>query len=129
MGFIEPSIMTREEEISKASIDYAERQTAGILGIEKQIAISSYEAGAEWADSHPINPWHSVADGDLPKKSGDYLCSDGGEFIVAYYHDVSRFFENPLTRYGGDYNDCIKYWMEIPILQINTSSALSKMER
>ena len=123
--------MTREEEISKASIDYAERQTAGILGIEKQIAISSYEAGAEWADGHPINPWHTVADGDFPKKTGDYLCSDGEEFIVAYYHDVSRCFENPLTRYGGEYMDWIKYWMEIPILQdkMNTSSALSKMER
>ena len=123
--------MTREEEISKASIDYAERQTAGILGIEKQIAISSYEAGAEWADGHPINPWHTVADGDLPKKSGDYLCSDGEELIVAYYSRASGRFFNPLERYGEDYNDWIKYWMEIPILQdkINTSSALSKMER
>ena len=108
--------MTREEEISKASIDYAERQTAGLLGIEKQIAISSYESGAEWADGHPINPWHSVTGGDFPKKTGDYLCSDGEEFIVAYYHDVSRCFENPLTRYGGEYRDWIKYWMEIPQL-------------
>ena len=121
MGFIEPSIMTREEEISKASIDYAERQTAGILGIEKQIAISSYEAGAEWADGHPINPWHSIADGDLPEKKGNYLCSDGEEFIVVYYSNASRCFFNPLEKYGGEGNDWIKYWwikywMEIPQL-------------
>ena len=108
--------MTREEEISKSAIYYAERQTAGLLGIEKQIAISSYEAGAEWADGHPINPWHTVADGDFPKKSGDYLCSDGEEFIVAYYSRASRRFHNILERYGGDYDDWIKYWMEIPQL-------------
>ena len=82
-------------------------------------------------DGATANPWHTVADGDLPKKSGDYLCSDGEEFIVAYYSRASGRFFNPLERYGGDYNDWVKYWMEIPILQdkINTSSALSKMER
>ena len=91
----------------------------------------AYIKGAEWADSHPINPWHSVADGDFPKKSGDYLCSDGEEFVVAYYSHESRCFHNILERYGREYYDWIKYWMEIPILQdkINTSSALSKMER
>lgn len=82
-------------------------------------------------DGATANPWHTVADGDFPKKSGDYLCSDGEEFIVAYYSRASRRFHNILERYGGDYDDWIKYWMEIPILQdkMNTSSALSKMER
>ena len=75
--------------------------------------------------------WHFVADGDLPEKTGNYLCSDGEESIVAFYSHVSGGFFNPLERYGGDYSDWVKYWMEIPILQdkINTSSALSKMER
>ena len=82
-------------------------------------------------DGATANPWHSVADGDLPKKSGDYLCSDGEEFVVAYYSHESRCFHNILERYGREYYDWIKYWMEIPILQdkMNTSSALSKMER
>lgn len=68
-------------------------------------------------DGATANPWHSVADGDFPKKSGDYLCSDGEDFVVARYSDASRCFLNPLVRYGGEYNNWIKYWMEIPILQ------------
>ena len=114
--------MTREEEISKASIDYAERQTAGILGIEKQIAISSYEAGAEWADGHPINPWHTVADGDWPKwLKGDaedmpfVVMLKGGHHVFAYYDED----EDGVCDF---YDDCdcpldVVYWMEIPILQ------------
>ena len=107
--------MTREE-ISKAAIDYADVTKSYLLSEEVELVRNAYEAGAEWAYLHQQSPWHSVADGDLPKKTGDYLCSDGGEFIVAYYHDVSRCFENPLTRYGGEYSDWIKYWMEIPQL-------------
>ena len=61
--------------------------------------------------------WHSVADGDLPQKKGNYLCSDGEEFIVTYYSRAGRCFHNILERYGGEYSDWIKYWMEIPILQ------------
>ena len=67
-------------------------------------------------DGATANPWHSVADGDLPEKKGNYLCSDGEEFIVAYYSHASGRFFNPLERYGGDYSDWIKYWMEIPQL-------------
>ena len=67
-------------------------------------------------DGATANPWHSVADGDLPKKTGNYLCSDGEEFIVAFYSHVSGGFFNPLEKYGEDYDDLIKYWMEIPQL-------------
>ena len=67
-------------------------------------------------DGATANPWHSVADDDLPKEKGNYLCSDGEEFIVAYYSRASRRFHNILERYGGDYYDWIKYWMEIPQL-------------
>ena len=123
--------MTREEEIRQAVREYADVTETYLLGEEMELVRNAYEAGAEWADGHPINPWHTVAYGDFPKKSGDYLCSDGEEFIVAYYSRASRRFHNILERYGGDYDDWIKYWMEIPILQdkMNTSSALSKMER
>ena len=67
-------------------------------------------------DGATANPWHSVAGGDFPKKSGDYLCSDREELIVACYSDASRCFINPLEKYGEDYDDLIKYWMEIPQL-------------
>ena len=61
--------MTRQEEISKAARDYAERQTAGLLGIEKQIAVSSYEAGAKWALA---NQWYEI-DEELPPIDEDCL--------------------------------------------------------
>lgn len=110
--------MTREEEISKAAIDYAERQTAGILGIEKQIAISSYEAGAEWADLHQQSHWHSVADGDFPEyPEGDaigpnYLViTKRGYGIMEIFSDYFMYVEN------GDYKFVpVEYWMEIPKL-------------
>lgn len=111
--------MTRKEEISKAARDYTERQTAGLLGIEKQIAISSYEAGAMWANSHPKSHWHSVADGDWPKwLKGDaedmpfVVMLKGGHHVFAYYDED----ENGVCDF---YDDCdcpieVEYWMEIP---------------
>ena len=67
-------------------------------------------------DGATANPWHSVAYGELPEKTGSYLCSDGEESIVAFYSHVSGGFFNPLEKYGEDYDDLIKYWMEIPQL-------------
>ena len=67
-------------------------------------------------DGATANHWHSVAGWDFPNKSGDYLCSDGEESIVAFYSDASRCFINPLEKYGEDYDDLIKYWIEIPQL-------------
>ena len=71
--------MTREEEIKEAAQKYIYNKRYYESNIRPRI----FEAGATWADCHPINPWHTVADGDLPKKSGDYLCSNGEEFVVA----------------------------------------------
>ena len=104
--------MTREEKIKEAAQKYIYNKRYYESNIRPRI----FEAGATWADRHPVNSWHSIADGDLPEKKGNYLCSDGEEFIVAYYSRASGHFFNPLERYGGDYNDWIKYWMEIPQL-------------
>ena len=104
--------MTREEEIKEAAQKYIYNKRYYESNIRPRI----FEAGATWADRHPVNPWHSVADGDLPEKTGNYLCSDGEESIVAFYSHVSEGFFNPLEKYGGDYDDLIKYWMEIPQL-------------
>lgn len=106
--------MDREEEIRQAATDYTKKQTAGILGIEKQIALCSFEAGAEWADSHPASPWHSVADGDFPKEDKD-ICiavTEYGSIFIVYFvrHANGGIFYN----YNEHTNIDIKYWMEIP---------------
>lgn len=108
--------MTRKEEISKAARDYVERQTAGLLGIEKQIAISSYEAGAEWADLHQQSHWHSVAAGDFPKDDELYLCSDGSDYIIGEFDKKKKQFNNPFPRFVNNKIDWAEYWMEIPQL-------------
>ena len=56
--------MNREEEITKASLDFSP-----CFEYRREIFIK----GAKWADEHPANPWHKNIDGDLPKKSGRYL--------------------------------------------------------
>ena len=104
--------MNREEKIKEAAQKYIYNKRYSDWNIRPCV----FEAGATWADRHPVNSWHSIADGDLPQKKGNYLCSDGEEFIVTYYSHASGRFFNPLERYGGDYNDWIKYWMEIPKL-------------
>ena len=108
--------MTREEEIRQAATEYADDY--GCIKSDQREIHTAFIDGAEWAALHQQSHWHSIADGDLPEKKGNYLCSDGEEFVVAYYSRASGRFFNPLERYGGDYNDWIKYWMEIPILQI-----------
>lgn len=115
--------MTRDNEIAEAaSVSMTEvlMSTPNYVFSPRATDLleCAYIKGAEWADGHPINPWHTVADGDLPQKKGNYLCSDGEEFIVTYYSRAGRCFHNILERYGGEYRDWIKYWMEIPILQI-----------
>ena len=74
--------------------------------------------GAEWADKHPVSPWHSVADGDLPKESkGDLfnltllICMPNGRMFPAYYDIKENIF-------ADEFNEVIEiaYWMKIPKL-------------
>lgn len=74
--------------------------------------------GAEWADENPASPWHSVADGDLPKESkGDLfnltllICMPNGRMFPAYYDIKENIF-------ADEFNEVIEiaYWMEIPKL-------------
>lgn len=74
--------------------------------------------GAEWADENPANPWHKVADGDLPKESkGDLfnltllICMPNGRMFPAYYDIKENIF-------ADEFNEVIEiaYWMEIPKL-------------
>lgn len=109
--------MNREEEITKASLDFSP-----CFEYRREIFIK----GAEWADSHPANPWHKVASGDLPKKlKGNaenipfIVKTKGGNQHIAYYaswlDEEYRAIRHDFFDYGGCLLD-VEYWMEIPEL-------------
>ena len=110
--------MNREEEIRQAVREYTDVAKSYLLGDEIELVRNAYEAGAEWADEHPINPWHSVADGDFPEyPEGDaigpnYLViTKRGYGIMEIFSDYFMYIEN------GDYKFVpVEYWMEIPQL-------------
>ena len=71
--------MTGEEKLEKV-FQYINRKAdfGNTLSVSnaRRAAQFAYDAGrddftegAKWADEHPANPWHSVADGDLPPKA------------------------------------------------------------
>lgn len=106
--------MKRTEEITKAALEFSP-----CMDYKREIFI----AGALWADNHPKNFWHSVADGDLPEEAnGDAIdppflvtVRDGYTFM-AYY---GRGEEDGEMNF---FDDCglalaVDYWMEIPKLQ------------
>lgn len=76
--------MTRKEEISKAYTKYA--QEGGILQSNPWFA---FEAGANWADSHPINVWHDAS--EEPKDSSKiliYFLNEYGKMTYRLYHYI-----------------------------------------
>ena len=85
--------MTREELIEKIENIAKKYCQDNILNLQQMhLAISTaFEAGAKWVEKHPANPWHNVADGDLPKEyKGDATCptflvaAKGGNLIMAF---------------------------------------------
>ena len=59
----------------------------------------------------PASPWHSVADGDLPKKDGRYIVmAQNGYCHTCKYKTDSRYWDT--IGYQSD----IAYWMKIPKL-------------
>lgn len=94
--------MNREDEITKASLDFSP-----CFEYRREIFIK----GAKWADEHPANPWHKNINGDLPKKSGRYLVmAQNGFCHTCKYKADSRYWDT--VGYQSD----IAYWMEIPEL-------------
>ncbi|MGP1549199.1 MAG: hypothetical protein ACTTI4_00660 [Prevotella fusca] len=58
-----------------------------------------------------VTHWHSVKDGDLPKKSGRYIVmAQNGYCHTCQYCTDDRYWDT--VGYQSD----IKYWMEIPEL-------------
>lgn len=108
--------MTRDNEIANAA---SEAMTETLMSCPMyefspkatDLLECAYIKGAEWADSHPINTWHSVADGDFPKKDGRYIVmAQNGYCHTCQYHTDDRYWDT--VGYQSD----IAYWMEIPEL-------------
>ena len=101
--------MNREKEIKQAAKEYTKNYDCFDGDID-DIEIGFMD-GAEWADEHPVNPWHKNIDGDLPKKSGRYIVmAQNGYCHTCQYHTDDRYWDT--IGYQSD----IKYWMEIPEL-------------
>ena len=61
------------------------------------------------------NPWHPVADGDLPKDSKDYLCYNGMNVHIGWFDTNKKCFYNTYSRYKERMLD-VECWAEIPQL-------------
>ena len=105
-------IMNREEIINQAASEYTENY--GYFNVDLDDVECGFIDGAEWADEHPINPWHSIADGDFPPNNTYCLFpSIIDEFEVGYVQNGYVHFN--YTEKPRSLKD-IKYWMEIPEL-------------
>lgn len=103
--------MTREEKIKEAAQKYV-----GFIGVEDKISLKdAFKIGAEWVLA---NQWHSVADGDLPTKDGEYLVlvSDVPEFFR--YNVESNYWSKSRAVFYKDWcaQESITHWMEMPKL-------------
>lgn len=66
-------------------------------------------AGAQWADQHPVNPWHDASK-ELPKKDGRYLIKEYDGYLCAL-----SFVDGDWKTFGLQRD--IKYWMPIPEIE------------
>lgn len=101
--------MTREEIISKGvpiepNCFETDRE-------EQWYKVGLYEGAT-------ANPWHSVADGDLPTKDGEYLVLVLGVPEFFCYNVESNYWSKSRASFYRDWcvQDEITHWMEIPQL-------------
>lgn len=99
--------------IEQAAREYADVAKPYLLGEEMELVRNAFEAGAEWALA---NQWHSVADGDLPTKDGEYLVLVFGVADFFSYHVESNYWSKSRAFFYKDWceQDRITHWMEIP---------------
>lgn len=96
--------MNRSQEIIKAASE---------LNIVDGRA--DFYAGANFADNHPVSPWHSIKDGELPQEAQDCIFSYQGELYKGFMlSDKSLHFDEVFAPYLDIYD--VDYWMEIPEL-------------
>lgn len=112
--------MTRDNEIANAA---SEAMTETLMSCPMyefnpkatDLLECAYIKGAEWADKHPANLWHSVKDGDLPPFNKVCLFNCNGTTYIGFVRgDKSLYLENYLYL-SLSIND-INYWMKIPEL-------------
>ena len=101
--------MTQEEKIKEAA-----QKHVGFIGVEDKIDLKdAFKIGAEWALA---NQWHSVADGDLPTKDGEYLVLVLGVAEFFCYNVESNYWSKSRAFFYKDWcaQERITHWMEIP---------------
>lgn len=110
--------MTRKEEIRQAALKYSFDTDGGVTG-DLNTGRDDFMAGALWSDAHPKFPWHSVADGDLPKFDTVVLINTKVYGVITALYDkgwvgveVPLFYSTDCARTANEVN----YWMEIPQL-------------
>ena len=105
--------MTREEQIREAALAYSFDTDGGCTG-DLNTGRDDFMEGAEWADTHPSNPWHNVADGDLPPDNTYCLFLVGIDRIErGHVMDGCVHFDSTEKHWMLKDMD---YWMEIPKL-------------
>lgn len=110
--------MERYEEIKMASCShwsnalYKEEVEKGCVSetaMARKIALRAFSAGAEWADSHPKNPWISVKE-QLPEES-DWVFVAGGKYgYTCLFYCKGKFYSDFSI---GTYDSSITHWMPI----------------
>ena len=73
-----------------------------------------YKVGLYNGATATANPWHSVADGDLPESTGEFLCDDGYLPRIGLFRKKDRRFYDPNSRFYERIS--VDHWMEIPKL-------------
>ena len=105
--------MTREEQIREAALVYSFDTDGGYTG-DLNTGRDDFMEGAEWADAHPANPWHNIADGDFPPDDTYCLFLIYGEHMEqGYVRDGDVHFDSTEKPWAFKNLD---YWMEIPQL-------------
>ena len=105
----------RINEIWRAADSEYEKASNEIKALLK----GAFYTGAQWADQHPVNPWHDASK-ELPKvdERHKYVLvvvarPDNRVHFACYSH--AGFFVNESFYGEFEIND-VKYWMPIPEL-------------
>lgn len=110
--------MTTQKEIDEMFIGLLEnisqicdKTTSG--NVPHNIATIKYKCRdmLQFYKQYPVTLWHSVKDGELPKRDGRYIVmAQNGYCHTCQYHTDDRYWDT--VGYQSD----IKYWMDIPEL-------------
>lgn len=112
--------MTRENEIANAA---SEAMTETLMSCPTyefspkatDLLECAYIKGAEWADIHPANHWHSVKAGELPQAGKVCMFGYQGKLYKgSMFEDGALHFEDEFSPML-DINE-VDYWMTIPEL-------------